>query len=145
VALRIHELRESLGMRQTVFADALGTRPSTVSKWEVGKNRPSPDVLVRIARLADGAAKLFFLEEAGIPPQYFEGTPMLGEIRQSRIPELETAALVYGLYSRVAKKLGVSPQHVRHVAKGLSKSKRVAAAIEREVQRIRRKGPERAA
>ena len=52
-------------------------------------------------------------------------------------PELEQAALFFGIYSRVARKLGVTPQHVRHVAKGLSTSKRVSAAITREIKRIR--------
>ncbi len=53
-------------------------------------------------------------------------------------PELEQAAQFYGIYSRVARKLGVTPQHVRHVAKGLTQSKRVLTAINREIARIRR-------
>lgn len=60
-------------------------------------------------------------------------------------PELEQAASFYGIYSRIAKKLGVTPQHVRHVAKGLGKSKRVSAALDREIRRIRNKVSERAA
>lgn len=60
-------------------------------------------------------------------------------------PELELAANFYGLYSRIARKLRVSPQHVRHVARGVRRSKRVATAIDREVRRIRDKMLERAA
>ena len=60
-------------------------------------------------------------------------------------PELEQAALFYGIYSRVARKLGVTPQHVRHIAKGLGKSKRVSTALDREIRRIRGKMTERAA
>jgi predicted transcriptional regulator len=60
-------------------------------------------------------------------------------------PELEQAARFYGIYSRVARKLGVTPQHVRHIAKGLGKSKRVSAALDREIRRIREKSSERAA
>lgn len=44
------------------------------------------------------------------------------------------AALFYGLYSCVARKLGVSPQHVRQVALGISRSKRVEKAIQREIR-----------
>jgi transcriptional regulator with XRE-family HTH domain len=82
VAARIEEVRSSRGMTQTAFAEALGTKPSSVSKWEAGRNRPSPDIFVRIARLAEGEAKLFFLEEAGLPLQYFEGAPMLSDVHR---------------------------------------------------------------
>jgi len=64
---------------------------------------------------------------------------------KSTTPELEQAALFFGIYSRVARKMGVTPQHVRHVAKGLSTSRRVTAALNREMQSIRRKSLERAA
>jgi transcriptional regulator with XRE-family HTH domain len=80
---QIKALREKLGMNQTAFAFALGTRPSTVSKWESDHNRPSPDVFVRLAKIADGAEKLFFLEEAGLPPSYFYGEKMLPEIKEA--------------------------------------------------------------
>jgi predicted transcriptional regulator len=42
------------------------------------------------------------------------------------------------MYSRIARRLGVSPQHVRHVARGIKRSKRVTMAIDREVRRIRK-------
>jgi hypothetical protein len=64
---------------------------------------------------------------------------------KSTAPELEQAALFYGMYSRLARKLRVTPQHVRQVAKGIHRSRRVEAAINREIQRIRSKTPERAA
>jgi hypothetical protein len=64
---------------------------------------------------------------------------------KSTAPELEQAALFYGIYSRIARKLGVSPQHVRQVAKGLHRSKRVSLALTREMQRIRSRVQERAA
>ena len=52
-------------------------------------------------------------------------------------PELALAAHFYGIYSRVARKLGVTPQHVRHVALGLSVSRRVARELDREIQRAK--------
>jgi hypothetical protein len=64
---------------------------------------------------------------------------------KSTAPELAQAALFYGLYSRVAKKLGVTPQHVRQVSRGLTSSKRVSKAVAQEIQRIRNKSAERAA
>jgi transcriptional regulator with XRE-family HTH domain len=83
IAKRIGDLRRSLGMNQTQFSKALNTRPSTVSKWESGFNKPSPDVFVRLAKLADGQEKLFFLEEAGVPLEYFDGAPMIPEMREA--------------------------------------------------------------
>jgi hypothetical protein len=60
-------------------------------------------------------------------------------------PELGNAALFYGMYSRLARKLSVSPQHVRQVAAGIHTSKRIAAAIRREVRRINALRAEKAA
>ncbi len=65
--------------------------------------------------------------------------------RKTTPPELEHAAQFYGIYSRLAKKLGVTPQHVRHVAIGLRSSKRVSAAIDREIRRIKNSACEKAA
>jgi DNA-binding transcriptional regulator YdaS (Cro superfamily) len=63
----------------------------------------------------------------------------------STAPELEKAALFYGLYSRIARQLGVTSQHVSQVAKGRHRSKRVSKAIAKEIQRILNKNGERAA
>jgi putative transcriptional regulator len=38
----VREVRESRGLSQPVFADILGTSPSTVRSWEQGQNQPSP-------------------------------------------------------------------------------------------------------
>lgn len=59
--------------------------------------------------------------------------------------ELENAAAFYGAYSAVARRLGVTPQHVRQVAKGNSTSKRVSAELARELRRRRAKIQRRAA
>lgn len=83
VAQGIKKLRAHLGLNQTEFARRLSAKPSAVSKWESGLNRPSPDVFVRMAKLSDGAEKLFFLENAGVPESFFEGRPMLMEMRQA--------------------------------------------------------------
>ena len=80
IANRIRELRNSLGMTQTAFAGALETKPNRVSQWEAGINRPNPDALVKIAGMASGIDKLFFLEHAGIPSSYLEGSPMISEL-----------------------------------------------------------------
>jgi transcriptional regulator with XRE-family HTH domain len=80
IAAKIRALRESLGMTQTAFASAVGVRPNSVSQWESGKNKPNPDMLVRLSALADGIDKLFFLGHAGIPDAYFEGGAMISEI-----------------------------------------------------------------
>ncbi len=76
VASRIAELRKSLGMNQTQLAHALGAKPSAVSKWEAAKNKPSPDIFVGLAKLSDGADKIFFLDQAGVPAEFFDGSPL---------------------------------------------------------------------
>ena len=71
-ASRIEELRNTHGDSQTAFAERIGTLPSTVSKWEAGRNRPSPEIFARLAQIAKGEDKLYFLGEAGIPEAYFQ-------------------------------------------------------------------------
>jgi SOS-response transcriptional repressor LexA len=72
-AQRIAALRKFRGMSQTEFAQALRIDQTSVSKWERGLNRPTPDMFARLAGLADGVEKFYFLEEAGIPKEYFMG------------------------------------------------------------------------
>lgn len=60
-------------------------------------------------------------------------------------PELRKAAIFYGIYSRLARRLGVTPQHVRQVARGIRRSARVARAIEREIRRLNAAAEEKAA
>lgn len=85
ISAKIRFLRKALKLKQEEFAAKIGVDQTTVSKWEKVKARPTPDALVRIAALADEVDKLFFLEHAGLPPQFLDGNPM--------IPEVETASV----------------------------------------------------
>jgi DNA-binding transcriptional regulator YdaS (Cro superfamily) len=49
---------------------------------------------------------------------------------------LRRAALFRGIYSRVAKELGVDPSYVSRVARGQRRNSDVEAALIREVQRL---------
>jgi len=81
-ALRLRALKAALGLKnQGELAAALGTDQGTVSKWMNGKSRPLPEVFTRMAALAQGADKIFFLDQAGIPAEFFDGAPMLMELR----------------------------------------------------------------
>jgi hypothetical protein len=44
-----------------------------VSKWEAGKNRPTPDTFALMAKIAPDVDKFYFLDEAGIPRELFMG------------------------------------------------------------------------
>lgn len=59
-----------------------------------------------------------------------------GNSRRSR--ELARYARYRGLYSRVARRLGVDRSYVSRVARGERKSKRVERALQAELKRIRR-------
>jgi hypothetical protein len=52
--------------------------------------------------------------------------------------ELLRAALHAGIFSRVARQVGADPSHVRRVALGERKSKKVTAALKRELRKIER-------
>ena len=50
----------------------------------------------------------------------------------SLVKEFKARTQVYGMYSDIARRMGVTPQHVRRVAVGLTTSKRIWKALERE-------------
>jgi transcriptional regulator with XRE-family HTH domain len=81
-AERIKALRARLGMNQTAFAKAVGAGQGAVSKWEKGESKPYPDTFIQIARLTDDTDKFFFLDLAGVPEEYFEGSPMASRLLQ---------------------------------------------------------------
>jgi hypothetical protein len=62
-------------------------------------------------------------------------TPNVSSSQENK-HEIGIAPLYTGLYTRVARQLGLDPSYVRRVALGERKSLRVAAAISAELQRI---------
>ncbi len=54
----------------------------------------------------------------------------------SKEPALKRYSLYRGLYSRVARRLGVDRSYVSRVARGERRSKKVEAALRAELQRI---------
>lgn len=50
---RLKELREEQGLLQADLAKILSVSKSTVSDWEIGRNQPSYDMLIDIARYFD--------------------------------------------------------------------------------------------
>jgi transcriptional regulator with XRE-family HTH domain len=77
---RITKLRKSRSETQSQFGRSLDVDQGVVSNWERGKNLPQPKMLLRMAGIAEGADKLFFLGQAGVPEEYFHGAPMLPEL-----------------------------------------------------------------
>jgi DNA-binding XRE family transcriptional regulator len=48
----VRTIRIALGLTQTQFAEALGVSQSTITHIENGRRRPSPDLALKIVRLA---------------------------------------------------------------------------------------------
>jgi len=46
------DLREALGMNQTEFAEALGTRQGHISSWETGAHKPGMMMIAKMIKLA---------------------------------------------------------------------------------------------
>lgn len=83
IASRIKGVRVRLGLNQVEFARKLGLDQTTVSKWERARAVPTPNALIRIGSLAEDGDKLFFLEHAGLPAQFFGGDAMIPEIKDA--------------------------------------------------------------
>ena len=58
--MRLRERRVLLGMTQKHFAEAIGTTPQQVSKYEAGRGRVAAGVLYRIAQALDVDVGYFF-------------------------------------------------------------------------------------
>ncbi len=57
---RLAALRELNGLSQEQFAARLGTPKQQVSRWEVGKYKPSLDSLLKISNLFNVSPSYFF-------------------------------------------------------------------------------------
>lgn len=85
LALRLKELRDSLGLNQSEFSESIHLKQQTYSLYERGRNKPPIDLLIKIAEkysvsldwlcgLSDdeGRSKLFFDTYADILSVMFE-------------------------------------------------------------------------
>ena len=69
LARKIKDLRLSMGLNQPELAKVVGgIDQSTVSKWETGKQKPSPENILRLAEMAH------------VTPQQFLGIPLPGAL-----------------------------------------------------------------
>lgn len=104
IAGKIKELRDRLGISQTVLSEHLGTRPNTISDWEKGLYVPSAMALMAISRL-DEKNEEWWYEQAG--PQFLERLRTVREA-QKRRHEREDA-------ERERGKIGWDPQLLKDI------------------------------
>ena len=93
VGLKIKELRERLGVSQSVFAEHLGVKQTSVSDWESGAHPPSAMALMAIGRM-DPENEVWWYEQAG--PQFldrFQTVRAAQEARRARVTAAEAAGL----------------------------------------------------
>ena len=60
IGQRIRELRDAAGMNQSALAAELKVAPNTVSRWETGTYKVTPEDLDRLARLFKVSITVFF-------------------------------------------------------------------------------------
>lgn len=86
---KIKELRERLGMNQSVFAEYLGVKQTSISDWETGAHPPSAMALMAIGR-TDLGNELWWYEQAGT--QFAERFRTLQGVQEQRKARAEAAA-----------------------------------------------------
>jgi transcriptional regulator with XRE-family HTH domain len=133
IAERIRRVRHDLKLTQEGFAEKLGVDQTTVSKWEGGKARPTPEALLAVASVADGIDQLFFIERAGLPEQYMMGTPMIPEILEAS--DRVVKSVMY------AKRGAAKPFPDREIRWDQGLMTFVIEAIDSELKKRRRKLP----
>ena len=93
---RIKELRKSLGLNQTEFAERLGMVPSAISNYEAGTRAPSDAIIKSICR-EYGVNETWLRTGAGDMRRKRSDAQELGELIRSRLidsPESFQSALV---------------------------------------------------
>jgi transcriptional regulator with XRE-family HTH domain len=107
IALKIAKLRNSRGETQTAFAAQIDTLPSTVSKWESGRNRPTPEVFVRLSRIAEGEDKSFFLNEAGVLADFYVPSLATAQTKEGAATDAELLAKVLDAVERAMNQVKI--------------------------------------
>lgn len=93
---RIKELRKSLGLNQSEFAEKIGMVPSAISNYEAGTRVPSDAIIKSICR-EFGVSETWLRTGAGEMRRARSREAELGELIRSRLldrPESFQAALV---------------------------------------------------
>ncbi|WP_394606832.1 LexA family protein [Geobacillus thermoleovorans] len=84
IGKRIKKLRKEKKMTQEDLAKILGVKPTAVSAWESGRNKPLMDKVGLMAQYFDVPISYFFeedkLEEKTIPIKRFAKLPIVGAI-----------------------------------------------------------------
>jgi transcriptional regulator with XRE-family HTH domain len=138
-AIRIRNLRKTLGMTQVDFAVVAGTSQVCVSEWERGEHEPVPHSFTRLAAIAADTDKLFFLKMAGLPPSIVDGTEDLA-LTGKLLDQLRSLEKLRPNCTQIARDLGVTPRHVRRVYLGRAVDLIVLEAIQKQIRRRVRQG-----
>jgi excisionase family DNA binding protein len=89
-------------------------------------------------RRTDGAIKIYPRGSAGLPYVHrseLSPTPNVSSATKD-FPQISGVSLYTGIYTRIARRIGMDPSYVRRVALGLRKSSKVAAALAAEIALI---------
>lgn len=81
--IRLKNLRKQANMSQKALADMLFVSQAAVAKWELDKTTPTPEMLVKIAKVFD--VPVDFLLGYDSQPQHGVKIPVLGRV-QAGIP-----------------------------------------------------------
>ncbi|MDR5730587.1 MAG: helix-turn-helix transcriptional regulator [Terriglobia bacterium] len=103
IAGKIREVRLSLGLSQIIFAKDLRVDQTTVSKWEGGKARPTPEALMRIAGMVQGEDRIFFLKEGGVP---FDDEGTVDLALKPQIPEARRHGIILASQNNQTERTG---------------------------------------
>jgi transcriptional regulator with XRE-family HTH domain len=123
--LRLRALKAKLGYtRQSDFAAALDTRQGVVSTWLSGESRPVPEAFIRIAKLASGEDRVFFLKEAGIPMDaslgYGLGVVRIDKDRAKLLPTTQLKKQKDGRSSRPAPESFFDPDLLMSILESIN-------------------------
>lgn len=89
IGLRIRERRKALGMSQEELADLIGSSQRQVSKYEIGQNDPTGDVLTKLADTLDTSVD-YLLGRTHNPERPLRGEFDLDEIEREAIKVLRS-------------------------------------------------------
>lgn len=102
VGARIAELRKARGLTQVELAEALGIVQAVVSTYEVGRIRPHPGVLVRLADVLDVSVDEILGRSARRQPKMHDHRLWNRFLLLERLPERDQKAVMRMISSLAA-------------------------------------------
>ncbi len=116
----------------------MGSKQTTISKWELGEHVPVPSMLLRFASVApNDSDRLFYLAAAELPHSTLDSLEDLA-LTGTLLQQLRRFELLRPNCTAIARELGLPRKYVRLVYLGKRTDVRVLDTLQADIRRRHR-------